>query len=416
MARIALLAAVAVALLLAPSASAWVGPLTLSGADGRADVAVDADGTAAIAAGGTLPRLAQRARGGFFADPVAVAPLAPGPPEDADVAAAGHGALALAWRDGIGRVMATARDPGGPLRAPRRVSPGGRPGVMGPRAAVAADGAAIVAWLGDLDHGGRGRVYMAYRAPGGAFGTARRLTATRGPYPPALAMNAAGRAVVAWRRAGCTEAVAVERGAPGRPAVLGCPARGGPPVVAVAGDGAAVVAWKGRGVEAAWRAPRGGFRAPRALGPPRRGWAAGRPAVAAGPGGETAVAWREVRGPLAQVVAVRGRRGTPRVVRPLGPHRPRTVVAAIRADGAATVAWDQPRGGARTPEVLLSSAPRGRRFGAPRHVALSERSASAVAGVAPALASGGGTTVVTWTIPTDGLTPPQVRWAARDYS
>jgi hypothetical protein len=411
LAAVAILAAASAAPV--ATASAWTPPLTLAGADGAADVAVDADGVATIATGGTLPRLAGRAPSGFFGDPVPVAPLAPGPPAGADVAAAGHGALAFAWQDGFGRIMAAVRDPGGLVGAPQRLSPAHGRGVTGPAVAVDAAGTALATWLGALDRGGRGLVYAAYRPAGGVFGAPRRLTVTPATYPPALAMNAGGRAVATWRRDGRAEMVSVEDGAFGRVRVVGGPRVSGRPSVAVTGDGGAVVAWtEGRRIVAAWRGRHGRFREPRVLRAARPRWTAGAPAVAAGPRGETVVAWTETHGPLAQVVAVRGRRGTPRPVRPLGPHRPGVPAVAIRAGGRVTVAWTQRRGGAQTPDVLLSTALPGTGFGTPRHVDLAGPAAAPVPALTPAIAAGGTSTVLTWTIASDGTVPARVRWSA----
>jgi hypothetical protein len=405
----------------ATDASAWTAPLGIGGLDGTADVAVDADGTATVAAAGTLPRLAQRTPGGVFGDPIAVAQLAPGPPAGVDVAAAGHGALAFAWQDGFGRVMAVTRDPGGVVSAPRRLSPADGRGVDGPQVAVDAAGDALVTWLGGLDRGGRGLVYAAYRPAGGQFGPARRLTETAATYPPALAMNAAGRAVIAWRRDARTEAVSVDHGRFGRVSVVGRPQLDGRPTAAVAGDGSAVIAWSEqrtsaplRRTVATWRPAAGRFGASRVLRSSPEGWTADAPVVAAGERGETVVAWTEGHGPLAQLVAVRRRRGTPRTVRPLGPHRPGSVAAAIGAGGRVTVAWDQRRGGYLTPDLLISSALPGDRFGTPHHVATPEGANERVTSASPAIATGGGRTVLVWTIPSDGMSPARVRWSAHD--
>jgi hypothetical protein len=419
--RITLAAVLVLAVAPAARATAWTQPVTIGGLDGTADVAVDADGTATVAAGGTLPRLAQRAPRGLFGEPVGVAPLSPGPPDAADVAAAGHGALAAAWQDGYGRIVAVARDPGGMVSAPQQLSPADGKGVNGPQVAVGADGGTLVAWLGVLEHAGRGLVYAAYRPPGGTFGVARALTRTPATYPPSVAMSAAGRAVITWRRMRRTEAVSVEHGRFGRVSVVGRPLLDGRPVVAVAGDGAAVIAWSEqrpvdpmRRTVATWRTADGRFATPRVLRATPAHWTAGLPVVAAGTGGDTAVAWTEGHGPFGQVVAVRGPSGQRQTVRPLGPHKPRRVAVAIRPGGRTTVAWDQPRGGYATPDILVTSARRGDGFGTPLHVAAPQAQPAPVYGVDIGIASGGPATVVVWTIPYDGTSAPRVLWSAQD--
>jgi hypothetical protein len=421
MRHVAILAAtLLVVLAVAPRAAAWTPPAELPGLDGTAAVAVDEDATATVASGGTLPRVAERAPRGPFGGPLALAPLAPGPPRGADVAAAGHGALAVTWQDGYGRIMAVARDPGGPVLPPVRLSPADGRGVDGPQIAVDARGGALATWLGELDRGGRGPVYAAYRPPGGAFGAPVRVTRSAATYPPALAMNAAGRAVIAWRRGTRTEAVSVRRGSFGRVSVLGRAQLDGRPVVAVGRDGSAVIAWSEqrtrrplRRIVAVWRARHGSFGTPHTLRASPPGWTASTPAVAAGRRGETVVAWSEGRGLRRRIVAVRGRRGTRSTARPLERETPGTLVVTVRRRGRVTVAWDQPRSCA-TPDVLAATARRHGRFGPPRRVAAPQPSAVPVPGAAPAIATGGGVTVLVWTIPSDGIAPARVHWAALD--
>jgi hypothetical protein len=165
---------------------------------------------------------------------------------------------------------------------------------------------------------------------------------------------------------------------------------------------------------ATWRTADGRFAAPRVLRTAVGDRTAGQPVVAAGVDGETAVAWVEGHGPLAQVVAVRGARGTRQTARPLGPHTPRGLAVAIRPGGRTLIAWDQPRGGTATPDLLVTSARRGERFGTPLHLATPQAARAPVEHVATAIASGGPATVVVWTIPSDGLSPPRVLWSARD--
>jgi hypothetical protein len=49
-----------------------------------------------------------------------------------------------------------------------------------------------------------------------------------------------------------------------------------------------------------------------------------------------------------------------------------------------------------------------------RIVAVPEAAAVPVRSVAPAIATGARVTVLVWTIPSDGIVPPRVHWAALD--
>jgi hypothetical protein len=289
--------------------------------------------------------------------------------------------------------------------------------------ALIAPAAADAAWttpaeLPDLHGGGRGRVYASHRPPGGAFGPPRALTRARATYAPQVAMNADGRAVITWRANRRTEAVSVADGRFGRVTVVAKPQLDGRPTVAVAEDGSAVIAWSEqrfgppwRRTGAVWRGLRGRFGRPRILGTSPPPWSADWPAVAAGPAGETVVTWREARGARGRLLAVRGPRGSVQTVRPFGMGRAGSPDAAFGPDGRLTIVWQEGRRSG-TPVVRAATAGRRGTFGAPETVGPSEPASFATASVAPAVASGGHTTLAVWTLPSNGIRPARVRWSA----
>jgi hypothetical protein len=110
------------------------------------------------------------------------------------VAANARGQEAIVWDEGKHGVFAGARARGGRLR-PRRVA---RRGVYGyPRVSIDRTGAAVAAW------GNVHKVFTSARRPGKAFGKGVAFTRYRRGLvidDVQVAMNAAGRAVVAWRQ------------------------------------------------------------------------------------------------------------------------------------------------------------------------------------------------------------------------
>ena len=135
--------------------------------------------------------------------PVVVGEPAPRGLHLSEVAVGGDGTATLGWLMGTRsrRVQVATRAPGAAAFGPvHTLDPGGRWGPYAPSVAAAADGTAVAAWVaiaGDYD---RAAVWAAIRPAGGtSFDPARRLTGVgRFPGLPRVALNDAGRAVVAW--------------------------------------------------------------------------------------------------------------------------------------------------------------------------------------------------------------------------
>jgi hypothetical protein len=166
------------------------------------------------------------------------------------VAAAGSGAAAIAWRQDAGGLYGTievvGREPGGTFGAPLAVVGRRAGGVRHPAIGVDARGGAVVAYEAGIARVARGqgaRIEVALRRPGaGAFG--RSLVLSGAPAAaPAVAVNEDGDAVVAWRRGTRVEAAAITGGRVGRTRILGRAYGGWNPNVAIASTGDAVVAW-----------------------------------------------------------------------------------------------------------------------------------------------------------------------------
>ncbi|WP_217922424.1 hypothetical protein [Miltoncostaea oceani] len=118
------------------------------------------------------------------------------------VAVDAAGAAVLTWRRGAGgaeRVQALTRSPAGVLSAPVDVSPAGA-GAADPRLALDAAGRAVIAWR--RTDGSDPRVQIATRDPGGAFAEPVSVSA-RGAVvaDPRVALDGGGNGVVTWRRA-----------------------------------------------------------------------------------------------------------------------------------------------------------------------------------------------------------------------
>jgi hypothetical protein len=166
------------------------------------------------------------------------------------VAAAGSGAAAIAWRNDAGgrhgTIEVVVREPGGTFGAPLAVVGRRAAAVRHPAVGVDARGGAVVAYeAGSARGAGRQRVEIevALRRPGAAaFG--RSLVVSGAPAAaPAVAVNEDGDAVVAWRRGTRVEAAAITGGRVGRTRILGRAYGGWNPSVAIASTGDAVVAW-----------------------------------------------------------------------------------------------------------------------------------------------------------------------------
>ncbi|MCW2993300.1 MAG: hypothetical protein JWQ18_795 [Conexibacter sp.] len=294
------------------------------------------------------------------------------------VAAAGAGALALAWRIDTPKrysaIAALAADPGsGVLGAPVVVSPADAGGVRHPAVAVDGAGRAVLVYntgTRAIHLSLRGGIAISLRAPGGAFGAPVIVDPTPSSRP-AVALAPDGRGIVAWTHDRRVWAVSVDTvaGTVGKVVAL-TGAAAHLSVVATAGpDGGATVAWVthrsvGKGsarrtfteLQAAHRA--GGAAAfPKKLlsiGPPggRRAYI---PTIvaAADERGTATVAWTQrmfvpdrsvgINGVTDSVQAAtigngRGRFGATLVLRPEGAVDCETPSVAARA-GVAVVAW-----------------------------------------------------------------------------
>ncbi|MGZ6644796.1 MAG: hypothetical protein ACXVFT_23585 [Solirubrobacteraceae bacterium] len=163
-------------------------------------------------------------------------------------AASGDGAAAVAWRrdvpGGSSAIEATVRQLSAFEPAQRIAGPESER-ALNPAVAVAADGRAIVAFqtADSAARPRRPRVAIAIAPPGGPFRTPITVSASRAG-PPVVAIDSAGRAVVAWVRAGAIEAASVSAdGRPGRVRRFAAGNRPTHPIVAIAPRGHAVIAW-----------------------------------------------------------------------------------------------------------------------------------------------------------------------------
>jgi hypothetical protein len=255
--RVSAAAAVACALIGAASASASFAPPVelVTGQQQQSSVtgATDAAGTTtAVLYGGILERPAG-ASAWAAAQPFPGAGL--GRVAGPVVAAAGRGALALAWRiDSPRRYEAIAvavRDPQGPLSAPVIISGRGENGVRHPAVAVDRAGHVLLAYntgTRSTHLSMRGGIAITLRGTGGVFGAPVIVDPEPGS-APAVALADDGRGIVAWKRGGQVLAITVDVPAGRLGAVKAIGPKGRPydSVVAAAGPrGAATVAWTTR--------------------------------------------------------------------------------------------------------------------------------------------------------------------------
>jgi hypothetical protein len=345
-------AAALVAILLAsalasPAARAAYGP-TVDLATGSYALAgahaTDAAGTttAVVTSGPGGPRLIERAAG----TPWPTGTPLPGPTASVVgpvLAAAGRGALALAWRVDRPRaytgIQAAVRDPGGSLSAPIDIAGADAGGVRHPAVALDAGGDVLLAYNVD----------------------------TRASH-----LNRRGAVAVTYRRAhGSFSAPVVVDRAPSSA-----------PVVALAPDGTGLVAWShDRRIYAVSIGARGQLGKAKALTPARgaRGLA-----VAAARGGDATVAWLDHSSRHDNIRALRrtaGRQfGAPRVVS-MTRNFVRLLALASDERGRLTLAWSEDHFGddrsvgvnGITTAILAAEAPPGRLFGVPRGVAAAGR-------------------------------------------
>jgi hypothetical protein len=354
----------------APAHASFAAPVELAHGSYATAVAAatDAAGTTTAAMAGITggTGLAARPRGGSWAAPQPFPAPAVGVAGPV-VAAAGDGALALAWRVDRPRkfsgIAVAVRDPDGTTGPPQTIADDADGGVRYPAVAVDRAGRALLAYNTGTRSSHlslRGGIAVALRAPGQPFQDAAVVDPEPGT-APAVALAADGRGVVAWTRQRRVYAVAVDVGA-GRIGVVEEIAR-------VGGVGSLV--------------------------------------GAAGPGGAATVAWVTHRSgtrrhpPARYRVGVAGRRfARPVELGATGAFLGRVALAADE-DGTATLAWSPERfGGDRTAGIngvtsmtLTATAAPGRPFGTPR---LLVPRGDAVCGT-PTIAAAAGRTALAWT-------------------
>ncbi|HEV7752609.1 MAG TPA: hypothetical protein VGO71_13780 [Baekduia sp.] len=340
------------------------------------DTAADAAGNVTVAVAGSDggPRLLTRGPGEPWAPAL---PLAGGARRvgDPSVAAAGEGALAMAWRVDTPKkytgIAVALRDPRGVLAAPVLVADAAAGGVRHPAVAVDPSGGAVVAYNTGTRASHlslRGQIAVALRPAGGSFGRPVTLDAEL-TTQPVVALAADGRGIVTWARqrriyAASLDVVARRVGAV-KEIAQAAPVRS---LVAAAGpDGEATVAWASR--HATGTAD--GYRSTSWVGVARR---------------------------------VAGARGFAATVK-LGRGSDSTMDVALAADeaGMATVAWAPVRypvdprtgraGGDPTTTTLRATAAPGKPFGAPR-VLLPRGDVQCVT---PTVAAAAGRVALAWT-------------------
>jgi hypothetical protein len=328
----------------APANASFTAPVELAAAQFglAATSATDAAGTTtALITGDGAPKLLERQPGAAWPAPARL----PGNPHGMKgpvVAAAGQGALGIAWRVDTprkyGGIQVEVRDPGGALSTPIVIAGDDAGGVRHPALAVDPAGDALLAYNTDTRKAHlsmRGAIAVAYRSAHGSFG-APVVVDDEQSQPPAVALAPDGTGIVAWTRARRVYAVSIAQGQLGK-------------VKSVAAS---------NGID--------------------------NLVVAAGPGGEATVAWSRSRDSHRgyEVRALRrfaGRSfGAARVVRSTTAYISQVALAADE-NGRATVAWAEDEGGdsggqnGLTTFVRYATASTGHGFGAPRVAAASGR-------------------------------------------
>jgi hypothetical protein len=174
------------------------------------------------------------------------------------VAAAGEGAAAVAWRidtpKKYGGIGAMVRDPGGLFDVPVAVADAGAGGVRHPAIAVDREGRALLAYntgTRAVHLSQRGGIAITLRGAHRSFGAPEVVDARPGG-PPAVAVGADGRGIVAWLRDRRVWAVSVDVEAQAIGRVKALTGAGGYAAVRVAAGpgGAATVAFIARRREA----------------------------------------------------------------------------------------------------------------------------------------------------------------------
>ncbi|WP_217914218.1 hypothetical protein [Miltoncostaea marina] len=297
---------------------------------------------------------------------------------DAVAALDGAGAATVVWERRAGdatSVVAATRAPGGAWGAPAPLSAAGRR-AGSPAVAVAPDGGAVAVWRRD-DGGGRATIEAAVRPAGGAFGAPVALSApdALGALRPRVAIAPSGAAAAAWLRFdGQHTLVEVATrppgGAFGAPRTVSAPGADAlAPAVAVDGAGRATVAWnRADGAGSVVQVARGdgaaGFTAPADASRP--GATAFGAAVGVAPSGAGVLLWSEVAADGATVVVTTplgadGGPGAPATISPEGDAS--TAQVAVDGAGRAIATWRLQAGGRSV--VQAAERPAGGAWGAP---------------------------------------------------
>jgi hypothetical protein len=214
--------------------------------------ATDAAGaTTVLITGSGAPKILERKPGAAWPAPTRL----PGDPRGMNgpvVAAAGQGALAIAWRVDTprkyGGIQAEVRDPGGALSAPIDIADSDAGGVRHPALALDPAGDALLAYNTDTRKSHlsmRGAIAVAYRPADGSF-SAPVVVDDEQSQPPVVALAPDGTGIVAWARGTRVYGVSISRGRLGQVKRLAV-SKGIDSLAAAAGpNGEATVAWIGR--------------------------------------------------------------------------------------------------------------------------------------------------------------------------
>jgi hypothetical protein len=291
----------------APVATAsFTAPVELAAAQFglAATSATDAAGTTtALITGSGAPKLLERPAGAAWPAPTTRLPGDPRGTKGPVIAAAGQGALAIAWRVDTprkyGGIQAAVRDPGGTLSTPIDIAGNDANGVRHPALAVDFRGDALLAYNTDTRKSHlsiRGAIAVTYRRAHGSFSTP--VVVDNAPsQPPVVALAPDGTGIVAWARGTRVYGFSITRRRLGQVRRLAV-SKGIDSLAAAAGPfGEATVAWIGRADSRRYEV-RAVHRYPgRAFGPVRvvrstRAFVS-QLALAADETGQTTAAWPE---------------------------------------------------------------------------------------------------------------------------
>jgi hypothetical protein len=235
----------------APAAASFTAPVELAAAQSGlgAAAATDAAGTTTVVVTGSgAPKLLERPAGAVWPAPIRL----PGEPRGVTgpvVAAAGGGALGIAWRVDTprkyGGIQAEVRDPGGALSTPIVIAGDDARGVRHPALAADPAGDTLLAYNTDTRKSHlsmSGAIAVSYRPAHGSFSKPVVLD-DQPSTPPAVALAPDGTGIVAWSHNRRVYAASVARGRVGRAEEVAA-SSGLHNVVAAAGpDGEATIAW-----------------------------------------------------------------------------------------------------------------------------------------------------------------------------